>query len=703
MTQYVLILSVGPVQGFIASARRSRDLWAGSWLLSELAKAVAKNLHDKNKDEKYKKINEEKQIVNLIFPFVKNPDDLEPNSEFSVGNKIQAVVTANSVEQLKDIANSAKNAANIRFSDIANKVKKYLDEQGLSLRENHLWDCQAGDYVEVQYAWAKIGSTYHKASEVAAQLLAARKVTRDFLPSKAKDNPDSPIRAVVSAYDSACRMPKSSLDGARETVLPDEPNGALRKKLGLSQSEQLDCVGVVKRLYGETFHSKNNKDKKLVEQFTPITRVAANDWICKIVNMINGECHSKGEKLNDSEREELKNSWNQVKEQYKCLVNHNLATCVSGNDGIYSDFPYDAELLYRSRLEAKIVQFKAQNKKNAEKILELECKSEKDVTQLEEIKAQQKENSEYIKELESLRTILQNIWRRHGEPCPYYAMLSADGDKMGELIDKAETQKNHQRITENLSEFARNVPNIMRKHKAQYIYAGGDDVLGLVTLSNAIECAEELAKEFSGSLKPIAEQLNAEEVPTLSVGLAICHIMAPLGIVRALAKRAEKVAKGDHVPKNQQRNALGITLALRSGTTIDMRLRWNDNNKEFEQFKQWIAAYANDNNNDTLSSRVAYDCRDIFMRTDFRQPDAKEVSQKELDDFFELQNKIREAELKRMLSKARDANGKELSQSIQEKLLNRYEKLNNLNDLATELIIARWLAAKTQRDLGRDN
>lgn len=46
MTQYVLTLSIGPVQEFIASARRSRDLWSGSWLLSEMAKAAAKSLFE---------------------------------------------------------------------------------------------------------------------------------------------------------------------------------------------------------------------------------------------------------------------------------------------------------------------------------------------------------------------------------------------------------------------------------------------------------------------------------------------------------------------------------------------------------------------------------------------------------------------------------------------------------------------------------
>lgn len=77
MTQYVLILSVKPVQGFIASERRSRDLWSGSWLLSETAKA-AKCLFEAG--------------ARMVFPFVgklaslNSCDTMENN--FSVGNKI---------------------------------------------------------------------------------------------------------------------------------------------------------------------------------------------------------------------------------------------------------------------------------------------------------------------------------------------------------------------------------------------------------------------------------------------------------------------------------------------------------------------------------------------------------------------------------------------------------------------------------------
>ena len=44
MATYLYVLAVGPIQDFIAAARRTRDLWFGSHLLSEICKAAAKQI-----------------------------------------------------------------------------------------------------------------------------------------------------------------------------------------------------------------------------------------------------------------------------------------------------------------------------------------------------------------------------------------------------------------------------------------------------------------------------------------------------------------------------------------------------------------------------------------------------------------------------------------------------------------------------------
>src|SRR5262245_4397712 len=74
MTQHLLLVSLGPVQDFIASARRCQDLWFGSWLLSDLARATAIGIEAAAGER------------SLIFPCA------PANEKVSVANKIVAVI-----------------------------------------------------------------------------------------------------------------------------------------------------------------------------------------------------------------------------------------------------------------------------------------------------------------------------------------------------------------------------------------------------------------------------------------------------------------------------------------------------------------------------------------------------------------------------------------------------------------------------------
>ncbi|AKG18399.1 hypothetical protein AAX09_02140 [Moraxella bovoculi] len=604
MSKYVVIFSIGPVQTFIASARRSRDLWSGSWLLSELAKACAKSLKDSQAE--------------LIFPYVENDDDLKENSEFSVGNKIQAVITADNEERLKLVINEAKDAVNERFKNEADNAWRDLPTADKDLRKD-IWDKQIGDYLEIQTAWVKITDDYISATQKAGQILASRKATRDFNPS------------AITPYDSQLMIPKSSLDGIRETVLKEDDSlkNLTRLKLSLSKSEQLDTVGVIKRL----------GFKEKAEQFTPISRVMADSWIERLI----------------AHNEDL----SKVKENYEELENLGVATRVRGNDKIYQNFAYDGQLLYSSRIDALIREW-------------------------------QGSDDAIVDWANELKSALKPLWRKYGEPYRYGVLLRADGDRMGELLDKAKSQKEHQAITQALSAFAGGVSQIMRNHRGHCIYAGGDDVLGFVPLDKAYECANDLQQSFLQSLAEIAGQLNVDKSPTLSVGLAICHIMTPLSVIRELASQAEKHAKGDHIENetskiNERRDALGILLSIRSGNDTKLRYNWSDE-KGLKVFKEFIKFYRKKE----IPSRIAYDIRAIYLCTkDFAE------GNKDL-----LQN-IQKAELTRMLKQARTDNGQEIKKAIIDELAERGEVIG-LDKLADELIVARWFSAKTQKDLGKE-
>ena len=82
------------------------------------------------------------------------------------------------------------------------------------------------------------------------------------------------------------------------------------------------------------------------------------------------------------------------------------------------------------------------------------------------------------------------------------------------------------------------------------------------------------------------------------------------------------------------------------------------------------------------------------MRTNFLVDDTE----------YALLKDIRAAEFKRMLMHAQTSTGRSIPAELITQLESRLNSLkgyDSLNELAVELIIARWLSAKTQRDLGR--
>ena len=63
MTWHLFVISIGSVQDFIAAARRTRDLWIGSHLLSEISKAAAKAIAEEGGSRSSQLLNEEDATI----------------------------------------------------------------------------------------------------------------------------------------------------------------------------------------------------------------------------------------------------------------------------------------------------------------------------------------------------------------------------------------------------------------------------------------------------------------------------------------------------------------------------------------------------------------------------------------------------------------------------------------------------------------
>lgn len=210
MSKYLINIAVGPVQEFIASARKLKDLWYGSHLLSELSKSVAAVLYD--------------QGCELIFPAVDEKILLQPNSQLNVANKILAVSPDGS-----DPASLTAQARNV-FTNHWEKICREAALKAPRLNQD-LFDKQINDFGEFFAAWIFYEEKeYKKCRSLVEAKLGGRKSLREFK---------------APAWDGT-GLAKSSLDGIREAVLTGIQEKD-KRSFQLKKGEHLDVLGVVKR------------------------------------------------------------------------------------------------------------------------------------------------------------------------------------------------------------------------------------------------------------------------------------------------------------------------------------------------------------------------------------------------------------------------------------------------------------------------
>jgi len=497
MTAHLLALTVGPVQEFISAARRTRDLWFGSYLLSEISKAAAKAVRTNG--------------GKLIFPAPANDADLDPDSQLNVANVIVAEILESGPAT---VAQKAKEAARSRWRSFADPV--FSAHQDIIRAD--IWNDQVNDVIEFYAAWLPYSpQTYQMDRAALMRLLAARKRCRDFPPARGRAG-----------------VPKSSLDGLRESVLRDPrawPRGP-RRRLRLSEGEQLDVVGMVKRTWARP---------KETPRYPSVARVAADPWLWRV--------------------------WRAPESRLDALVKacralgsgvvYEIDTSDQRGNPHYAAFPFEGTAVFRSRYR--------------EFCREAELSDS---------------------DLRPLITALGNLTHDYGEPSPYLGVLVADGDHIGEALSKLQSPDDHRRFSQALASFAAKSREIVNAHNGVLVYSGGDDVLAFVPIDRCLECARALHDRFGGALADWSSKTGAL---TLSVGLAIAHFMEPLEDLRGHARTAEQHAKHPRPEDSGQhdRNGLAVHLVKRGGGTLAVRANWAANpDKRLMRLVELISAEA---------------------------------------------------------------------------------------------------------------
>jgi CRISPR-associated protein Cmr2 len=478
--EHLLVFSIGPVQAFISAARRGRDLWFSSWLLSEIARAAGQAVRD-----------------HLVMPTALMVND--PNS--AVSNKLLVHIQAG---EPATIAQGMERAARDRLREIRETAFSDLSSD---LIDKERADAQVDDLLEFAWASADLrpGRDYGQARQLAEALLAARKTCRPF-----------------AAPSWARAVPKSSLDGERETVL--KPSAKERErddirqrlhKLGIGPSEHLCGVGLLKR---RGYRAAPAGSGGRVQSTSHVA-----SWSLRQRFAVEGD---------------IQRRCREAFEIYERTLERLGADLSSTPERVPVLGWRDGHILYESRLHDLFP----------------------------------KGSQEEVRQARVALGHLFMAWKKADEELPtltpYYAVLLADGDHMGKAIDAIRTVADHRRVTETLERFAADAPALVGEHHGHCIYAGGDDVLALLPVTEALSCAEALRKEF-GAVSQDFEELGASTIPTLSVGINVAHHVDPLQDALQGARAAER-----HAKQVIERDGWAVRVDKRSGAPTLTGGKW---------------------------------------------------------------------------------------------------------------------------------
>lgn len=541
MGKWMALFQIGPVQDFIQTARKVQDYWSGSYLLSYLCKEAMETVgYDR-----------------ICFPVL---PEKEIPGRIPIPNRFMAILDVEEVEEAKEVMKEAEKKANAQWIGIAGDVAKvFKDVTRFDLETGPFqneWKHQidsAFEYLWVVHPWDGQDSSYRDTHGDLEQLLGARKATRWFESPMPPGGPPCSLcgrRLAIIKADPASKSPPP-----RPKVKDDWKvfrTGEFKTRF--REGECLCSVCLVKRLapdYAEAYkkgrpastdcsdhepktsdYTKSHEGRLLV----PSTSTLAISGFLKA-------------SMNADIQDPLKEGWGRFRGDLEnspipdivgepkkgacleSLKDHPLAR-IEGDwliEDIYDRFAGKEEIASdpsaKSKLKALLTSFQ-----------------------------------------ENVRCPAKNKLRNDQLPGKYYAVVSFDGDSMGEKLAEITSADDHKSFSKRMTDFAGRAYKIIEIDHAGFLaYAGGDEGLAFVALRDLLPLLEELRKAWQEGVM----MKETPPVPTLSAGAVIAHYQQGMGRVIEEAFNALHAAKSF-----SGKDAFAVTILRRSGAPVTARAPW---------------------------------------------------------------------------------------------------------------------------------
>lgn len=579
----IIVLTIGPVQSYISQARRTQDLWQGSRILSYLASSGVHHAMNQPQAE-------------VIYPSIKL------NQTDNIPNRI-VVRWLGDENGAKKCAREMKTEIEDAWKKISQNTLQYFLNGSELPAVRDIWERQQKNWLECYWVVVPYDenrptkshqSVYAANMEAANATMGARKLLRNF--------------PHIEEYGRKCSITgeHEALQVTGDYVAFWNARKAEQRNLALlGKHERLSAISTIKRFAHEEQQQNGvwqpiNPDLQVDYRFPSTSSIAAvpfkyevmkalhdgnfksdallqalKDFIATLLN-----CYNEDNSIPvRSERHPARNLFftkhgNFNPEHFPMikaiLETHNReydAAPVRDDAELWATqfMCIDGDYLLEDTLIPKtIAEYMPVINAEGDELKRLEAK------RLKLLKPKVVEALKALKKLTGTASDL-NILR----PQPYFVILSMDGDHMGKTLGVLD-QGQHKLFSETLANFARvDVKQIVEQdHLGRVVYAGGDDVLALLSVRDALQVAEKLRSEFEAVIDNIGIKNHKGERVTASTGLAYVHHTHNLQDAVHAANNAQKIAKDRY-----DRNALGVEFLRRSGEPRSMGHKWQANGK----------------------------------------------------------------------------------------------------------------------------
>ncbi len=621
-----LLFSIGPVQGFIATARKTRDLWMGSFLLSYLTWSAIRVIAGALGPDHvlYPSLLGQPLADHWLQQEIQTPEGLlhqrdpERMRLATLPNRFMAIVPADEAEKLAREAESAVREEWKRLADaVWREMKKKVENLDAA---RSIWDRHISQFPEIYWAvyrWAEdaskgeeeyrqltgserfqqwvrkphgkhaadLGTLYAGYCELVDKALGARKALRDFDPIEEPGGKCTLCGERQALSDLGNITPPNWSE--RERIFWREIAQSFPGDIAPEGRERLCGICTVKRFAAKAVFEKH---LSIPSAFPSTDSIASASFVSRLFE-----------------------HWEAVKGKVEELLQQIKAAGLKDVAFVGMDIP---------RLTCK-----AQSLDQvARELLRLDGEwlfSESYEPDRVRLQHGVEIREETARDLQ--RTLREIREKARMSPDDYYAVLLMDGDEMGKWLsgthrslpmyrdllhprtrERIEPRADegwrsvlnshrlvspslHGAFSHALSNFALHcVPFIVEdRYAGRLVYAGGDDVLAFLPMRDALPAARELRGVFSGEAERLPDgQVRVEfgnsqwagwlpwdgrtlltlgNRATASIGIAIAHRLHPLRDVMRQARQAEEDAK-----ELYGRNAICVRWLKRSGEQVQM-------------------------------------------------------------------------------------------------------------------------------------